>query len=170
MDRQSEFLGHFLRHQDDIRAVIGSMVRDRVACDDVFQEVALVLWRKFDEFDAARSFGAWARGIAVRKVLQSFDRNRRNPVPLAPETIEAVLAAFDESEPDARAEEEALRECLRGLPEKSRRLVELRYEAGLQLGAIAERVASTMDAVNKALSRIRVELRKCVDKRLAEAG
>ena len=48
-DRQARFLGLFLKHQDDMRAVIGSFIRDRSAAEDVFQEMALTLWKKFDE-------------------------------------------------------------------------------------------------------------------------
>ena len=169
-DMQAAFLGHFLRHQEDIRAVIASLVRDRTACDDIFQEVALTLWKKFDTYDGVHSFGAWARGIAVRKVLQSFDRVRRTPVALSPETIEAVVEAFDAEAADTPREEDALKVCLQKLPEKSRNLVRLRYDQGLRLEAMANLLASTLDAVNKALSRIRVELRKCIERQLAEAG
>ena len=169
-DKQGQFLAQFLRHQDDIRAVIASMVRDRTACDDVFQEVALVLWRKFDEFDATRSFGAWARGIAVRKVLQSFDKTRRTPIPFSPETMEAILAAFDAEEPADSLHDAALAACLGKLPDKSRTLVAMRYDEGLSLDAIARRIASTLDAVNKALSRIRSALRVCIEQQIAEAN
>ena len=79
MDRQQDFLKHFLRHQDDLRAFIGSIVRDRHACDDILQEVALVLWQKFDAYDPARSFGGWARGIAANKIMQSFAKAKRVP-------------------------------------------------------------------------------------------
>src|SRR5947209_8679153 len=44
MDDRGEFLTLFLRHQTDLRAFIGSLLRDRHARDDVFQEVALALW------------------------------------------------------------------------------------------------------------------------------
>ncbi|OQW95280.1 MAG: hypothetical protein BWK77_07790 [Verrucomicrobia bacterium A1] len=169
-DKQGQFLSHFLRHQDDIRAVIASMVRDRTACDDVFQEVAIVLWRKFEEFDATRSFGAWARGIAVRKVLQFFDKNRRTPIAFAPETMEAILAAFDSEEPADSTRDAALTQCIGKLPDKSRRLVTMRYEEGLSLDAIAQRIASTLDAVNKALSRIRTALRDCIEQQIVEAN
>ncbi len=169
MDRQAEFLTHFLRHQDDIRAVIGSMLRDPAAADDIFQDVALVLWKKYDEFDTTRSFGAWARGIAVRQVWQSFERRRRAPVPLAPETLNALLRAFDEeSESPAHAErEEALRRCIAKLPEKSRRLLEMRYEAQMKLREMAERLSTTLDATHKALSRLREALRRCIEQELA---
>lgn len=169
-DRSTEFLAHFERHQEDIRAVIGSMVRDRNAREDVFQEVALVLWKKFDEFDGVHSFGAWARGIAVRKVLQSFDRARRTPQPMDPEIVESVLTAFDETEPfpdEVPERQEALRHCIGQLPEKSRRLLDLRYEQELKLHEVAARVETTLDAAHKALSRIRDRLQDCVQKEMA---
>lgn len=170
IDRQARFLGLFLKHQDDMRAVIGSFIRDRSMADDVFQEMALTLWQKFDEFDPSRSFGAWARGIAVRKVLQRFDRNKRLPLSMDPATIEAVVEAFNDRDIHETAEmESALGHCLQTLPERSRSLVRMRYEEGLSLQTMAERISSTLDAVNKALSRIRAALRDCVEHRLAEA-
>jgi RNA polymerase sigma-70 factor (ECF subfamily) len=171
MDREAEFLKRFLTCQDDLRAVIGSMLRDRHLREDVFQDVAVVLWRKFDEYDPSRPFGAWARGIAVRKVLQTYDKSRRLPIAFAPETIDVLLRAFDEAEePDRAAEEQALRRCVEKLPEKSRRLLELRYEKALKLHEIAERIASTLDAVHKALSRMREALRRCVAREMAANG
>jgi len=170
INRQADFMVHFTKHQGDLRAVIGSMVFDRHAREDILQEVALVLWKKFDEYDGIHSFGAWARGIAVRKVLQSFDRTRRTPFPMDPETIEAVLTAYDETETEAdepTERQEALRHCLEHLPEKSRQLLDLRYEQELKLHEVAGRTGSTLDAVHKALSRIRTRLHDCVQKELS---
>jgi len=170
-DQHERFLSYFLAHQSEIEAVIGAWVRDWHARQDLLQEVALVLWQKFGEYDASRPFGAWARGITVKKVMQWFAKQHRAPLPLSPETIEAVIAAFDETAPDpdeARRIEAALAECLETLPEKSRRLVRMRYEERRTLGEIAQTIASTLDAVNKALSRIRRALRSCIEERLAE--
>jgi len=54
-----------LEHEAELRAFIGSMLRDRGLADDVFQEVALALWRQADRYDASRPFGPSARGIAA---------------------------------------------------------------------------------------------------------
>lgn len=167
MDQQAEFLSHFLKHQDDIRAFLGSIVRDRHTCDDLFQEVALTLWKKYGEFDPKRSFGAWARGIAYLKVMQSFEKWKKVPVPLSPEAVQAVMEAYEETQPESSAARAALDACLSSLPEKSRQLIALRYEQSLKLDEIAELVDSSLDAVHKALSRIRAALRKCVEQKLA---
>lgn len=170
MDRQDKFLSYFLTHQRELRAVIGSMVRDRVACDDIFQEVAMVLWKKFDQFDETRPFGAWARGIAVKKIMQSFDKNRRLPSPVDPVIIESVVDSWDDYADQQIWEEGILRRCIQKLPERSRRLVKLRYEDGLTLQGVADRLSSTLQAAHKALSRIRVGLRRCVEQEIAAEG
>jgi RNA polymerase sigma-70 factor (ECF subfamily) len=163
----NEFLPLFLNHQVGVRAFIGSLVRDAHARDDLFQEVALTLWHEFPRYDRSRSFGAWARGIAANKVLQRWHKDNRQPVPFAPEAIQALLDAYERSETREPLEAEALEHCLKQLPEKSRLLLALRYERSLKLGEIAQRLQTTLDAVHKALSRIRERLAQCVERRLA---
>jgi RNA polymerase sigma-70 factor (ECF subfamily) len=169
MDPQNQFLTLFLRHQFEIRAFIGALVRDAHAREDVFQEVALVLWHEFPRYDPSRPFGAWARGIAAKKVLQRWHKDNRAPVPFAPETIQALLDAYERTETDESHRAEALQQCLQTLPERSRRLLALRYEQSLGLAQIADLLRSTRDAVHKTLSRLRLRLQECVQRRLAAA-
>lgn len=166
MKDEEEFLIQFLKHQDDLRAFIGSVVRERAAREDVLQETALVLWREFERFDESRSFGAWARGIAAKKLLQRLDRGERWDKALPAEAIPVLLAAFDRTEEPFDARRDALEHCLDKLPEKSRTLLVLKYEQGHSLQQIAQHVGSTLDAVNKTLSRIRGKLRECIERRL----
>jgi RNA polymerase sigma-70 factor, ECF subfamily len=166
MDRHAQFLKLFLAHQDGVRAFIFSMLRDRQAAEDAFQETALVLWREFERYDETRSFGAWARGIAANKVLKAREQDARRGAVLSPEAIQAVAAAYDKAEPDIPREQEALRGCLERLPEKSRKLLALRYEESLGLEELARRIESTLEAVHKSLVRTRAGLMKCVEYRL----
>ena len=71
MSQHDEFLPLFLAHQGDLRAFIGALIRDAQTREDIFQNVSLTLWESFDRYDRDRSFGAWARGIAARKVLHA---------------------------------------------------------------------------------------------------
>ena len=90
-----QFLPLFLAAQSDLRAFIGATVRDRALRDDVFQEVAMGLWRTFERFDASRSFGAWARGVAARKIME--DRRVRAKLPdyCTLETLEVLSESFE---------------------------------------------------------------------------
>ena len=170
MELRDEFMRLFLRHQAEIRAFIGSLIRDRHAREDVFQEVSLILWRQFEQFDEARSFGAWARGIAANKVLQAYDKNARTPLAFSPDAVKAILEAHDRAEDEPPMQAEDLQRCIEHLPEKSRQLLAMRYEQSLKLETIAERVKSTLHAVHMALTRIRTRLAECIETRLKVPG
>jgi RNA polymerase sigma-70 factor (ECF subfamily) len=172
--RQERFLALFLPEQGTVRAFIRSIIWDRTRCEDVFQEVALVLWRELDRYDERRPFGAWARGVAAKVTLKGLRQARRTPVALSPDAIAALEAAFDqlafqESNRPVSKQQDALRHCLDRLPERARNLVHLRYHDALELADIAARVQSSPEAVRKALSRSRDALQKCVERRLRAA-
>jgi RNA polymerase sigma-70 factor (ECF subfamily) len=166
MNGQEDFLRLFLRHEGDLRAFIGSLVRDRHAREDVFQETCLTLWQEFARYDPARPFGAWARGVAANKIMRRWEKDKRFPTPFPPEAVMAVLDAYDRTEATADAGADALEQCLQRLPERSRRLLAMRYQRSLALEAIAAAVESTLEAVQKALSRIRIRLAECVREKL----
>ena len=167
---QEQFLRLLLRHEADLKAFIGSLVPDRHARDDVFQEVALALWRAADAYDPARPFGAWARGVAANTILQQRQQGARFPLAFSPAAIAAIRDAYDRTEAAAAAattpRAEALRECVDRLPAKSRELLALRYEHALDAAEIARRLGRTLDAVYQALSRLRAALEECVRRRL----
>ena len=169
MDANERFLKLLLKAQPDLKAFLASVVRDRAAADDLFQEVCLALWQSFASYDPARPFGAWARGVAGKKVLQAFEKSRRIPLAFSPRTIQAVLEAYDRGEP-AATETDGLRDCIGKLPDRSRRLLVLRYERGLKLGEMARQVGGTLDAVHKLLSRIRENLEECLRRKAASTS
>ncbi|HZE97225.1 MAG TPA: sigma-70 family RNA polymerase sigma factor [Planctomycetota bacterium] len=168
MGSHEDFLKLFLRHQDGVRAFLASVVRDRAAAEDLFQEVSLALWESFANYDPARPFGAWARGVALKKVLRGREQSRRIPLAFSPEVIQAVLDAYDRSEA-AAPDTDGLRDCISKLPPRSQGLLVLRYERSLKLGDIAKEVGSSLDAVHKTLSRIREVLQECLQRRV-QAG
>ncbi len=163
----------FLGQERDLRAYIGSLVREPAEREDVFQNVAVVLWEKFEEYNGNKgAFGAWARGIATRKVLQERRKNARFPLALPPEAIERVLEAFERTEAssgEAVRRERALAECLKALPDKSRQLMEWRYEDGVRGAKLARRMKRSVDAVYQMLSRVRTQLGGCIRGKLANS-
>lgn len=161
-----EFLTLFLANESDLRAFIGSVVADRHARDDVFQEVALALWRSFAKFDRSRRFGAWARGVAANKVLQERRKGARFPLAVPEEVIESIAGGFERTDDVAVEREEALNVCLKALPERSARLMSMRYSEGVSGAEMALRTRLSVDAVYQTLSRVRVQLEACVRRRM----
>lgn len=163
-----KFLPLFLAAQNDLRAFIGAMVRERGLRDDVFQEVAMSLWRTFDRFDQSRSFGAWARGVAARKIMEDRRLRARLPDYCTLETLEALSESFaaHEDQGSWQEREQALSYCLELLPEKSARVMSARYGLGESAESIASSMGLSLDAVYQTLSRLRRHLRECVQRRL----
>ena len=166
---RADFLKLFLEHQDDLRAFIGAVVRDSAQRDDVFQEVAMELWRGFDRYDPQRSFGAWARGVAKHRVMKHYRSEGRVPMPLSPAAVEATLNAFDAIDDFRGAAtdwKDALEACLQQMPAQSRKLLSMRYDNESDIGSIASVLRKTVDAIYQSLSRIRKQLEICVRERL----
>ncbi len=167
MSNHSEFLDLFLKHQADINAFVTSLVRERPAADDVCQDVALTLWEKFDQYDRQRSFGAWARGIAAKKVMQYWHKVSRTPIPFSEEAMQAIADAFERKPAPDSPMLDALEACLKPLPPKSQTMLRLRYGESFSVAQIAEHLSRTPAAIHKALSRLRTRIQECIQTRLA---
>ena len=169
-DAHARFMRLFMASQHDIRAFVAGGLHAWDQVDDLMQELATVLWRKFDHYDPSYAFGAWARGIARNLLLQRYAKARRDDRLLGEEALAAVEAAFGAVEADddldLDAERRALRFCLGRLGERARELVHLRYDDDLGLDAIAERTGGSYAAVKKALTRTRKQLVACCERHL----
>jgi RNA polymerase sigma-70 factor (ECF subfamily) len=168
MPSHDAFLPLFLAAQPDLRAFIGAMIRDPAAREDVFQEVSMILWKNFTHYDPARPFGAWARGVAARKILEDKRLRARLPQSCTPETLEALSHGFakDEAEATWQDREKALNYCLQLLSPRMAGIINDRYQHQRPVDLIARDAAMTVDAVYQTLSRLRRQLRECVQRRL----
>jgi RNA polymerase sigma-70 factor, ECF subfamily len=167
---QEQFLRLYLKNEDQIKAFLRILVRDRCDYDDVCQCVAMTLWRRFDKYDDSRPFGPWARGVAVKEVLQMRRESARCPTTFPAEIISELLEAFERrvaSAPAGGTRMDALKQCLDALPPQSLNCVQLRYRESFSIPDIAQRIGSTAAATQRALSRIRARLAECIDRRLS---
>ncbi len=161
-------------HSRDLELFLRSVVRDPNLVDDLFQETLLVAWRRLDDFDRTRSFGAWLRGIARNLACAPRRNHRRWGRVVEDEVLEALdkrFEAFGRLPGDDLDERlELLERCLEELTERSREAVRLRYEQELDTEAVARATASTVFAVRKILLRARERLGECFDRRLSIPG
>lgn len=160
----------FLQHASVLWGFIFGMLGDRHAADDVLQEVFLTGIERARDFRPGTSFTAWTREIARRKVFETR-RKAAHGLMLSDEAL-AVLADDNEVLDDPWANHrQALEARIKELAPRARELVELRYSPDWpDLNLIAARVSWTVGAVKVALSRARVALRECVERRLAASG
>jgi RNA polymerase sigma-70 factor, ECF subfamily len=170
MAQDLEQLGaQFLAERHVLMAFISGMVRDPGVVEDILQEVWLRLSKASRDGTQIENPGRWCRG-AARNLILHYWRQKRSAV-IVPDSsvLELVERAFDEQEADKSlwtSRKNALLECLKTLPEKSRGILTQVYEHGKPLGDIASQTGQSYGAVLMLLSRIRKGLRECVQRRV----
>lgn len=150
-----------------LRGYLLSLVPDRSLADEVFQDTLLFLWRERARFVPGTGFRAWAFRCGYFSALaKKRDRSREKAVSYPDEFFHRVAEHAERHADRAESRLAALRECLARLEASDRSLLERRY------GADAERFSRSepdrAGRLYKALSRLRLRLKLCVEKRLKD--
>jgi RNA polymerase sigma-70 factor (ECF subfamily) len=163
---QERFMRLWTESQQAVVNYIHATVRDPAAAKDLAQETALVLFRRFAEYDGERPFLAWALGVAQFQV-RGFHRDAaRSLVCFDTELLDRFTELWAETAAAASARSSALEICLKRLPARPQQMLRLRYFEELNSQEIARRLGSKSAAVRVTLQRIREQLRACVEQQL----
>ena len=115
VDRHREFLRCFTLHEPAVRAYVRRLVPRRADADDVMQDVAVVLWEKFEQFREGGDFRAWAFGVARFEVLAWLRDKGRDRLVLSQDVTELIAEETLHDEPRLARQREALETCLEKL-------------------------------------------------------
>lgn len=164
---QGEFLKRFLQDQSRLYGYVVTLLPNRSDAEEVFQETALILWEKWQDFDETREFVPWACGIA-HNVARNFLRKQGNRrVYLDEEFLRRVTAAREERQGTLDERRGALADCMAQLPAKQRDLLERCYSDQQTARDVAEQLGMTDNALYLRLRRIRRILYDCVTRRMS---
>lgn len=166
---EQEILRVLMKSRDRIAASAWVVVRDAHAAEDIFQNVVIKAMTKEVIFDAIGAVLSWAFITARREGIDWIRRHRNELPSLDTEILELLEREWLSAGNREDSRTEALRECLKELPEKSRRLLHLRYCDGHACHDVAEKLGAGLDAIYKRLSRLHLALKECVEVRLADA-
>jgi RNA polymerase sigma-70 factor (ECF subfamily) len=159
-----DFVSLFLADQRRLHRYIVTLLGRQQDAEDLLQETAAILWRKFGDFQPGTSFYAWACRAAYLNVLE-YRRQRRRDATLLDADVLEKLALFYAAE-EGTFEEfqiEALEKCLEKLIAKDRQLVERCYTTtGIRAKQVAEELNRPADSVYRSLGRIRKSLLECL--------
>ena len=164
---QERFTRLWTRAQPIVSSYVSALVPDFQTAEDLVQNVAVVLLRKFHEYDPNLPFAGWAIGVAKREVLMMRRSYARSILRYQSELVEAVADACSEMAPELERRAGVLRKCLERLRRRDREMLRYRYAESLSPGDMAKRLSESAGTVRVRLSRIRSSLRKCVERRMA---
>ncbi len=167
-DEKTEvFLRLLNQHDRWLATYVFSLVPRASDAEDILQECKVTMWKHFAKFEPGSNFRAWARQIATHQILNYRRSEKRRPNSELDEAfIEAVATEIDRRAEQLDGRADALRLCLRKLPEAHRKIVVWRYYEDCGVEEIAAKSERTVEAVYRLLSRIRVILNECVSRQI----
>jgi RNA polymerase sigma-70 factor (ECF subfamily) len=169
-EKSKSFLRLFVPNGRRLYAYILTLLPNRADADDVLQEASVVLWDKFDPRRPPDDFTAWACRIAYFKVLDFHKKSRRSRVRFSQTLLERVAETAVEHAGALQLDDrrEALAGCLEKLSPRDRDLLGRRFADGATTQSTAAQVGRSVEAVYKALAKIRQALFDCVTRTLAK--
>lgn len=164
----AEFLRLFSACHSEIKRTLIVFVANKHDAEDLLQDVSVILWERFDEFDRTRSFAAWATGIALNKARQFLrNRSRRRSWTLSEESIANLLKARTGAAELLELRYEKLEECLSEVSSKERKMLWDCYGDDIQITLWAKTYQRPEGTVRSLLHRLRQRLFECVNRKLS---
>ena len=170
MDPNSKFVRLWTRHQAEVERYLFMMIPRQADAAEVLQDVSVLLWKKWDQYDAERPFVPWAIRFAYLEVLKWRQKQAREKLVFSDALVEQLNTRFDDHCPLTEARTKALETCLTKLGDQERKWISQRYG---RHGAIKEESRKTGISMHKlyyALEKIRDNLLTCVNESMQREG
>ena len=168
---EKEILRFLMQSRERISAAAWLVVKDAHVAEDIFQNTVLKAVTKDVNFDAEAALFSWAFITARRDSLNWIRKHRRESVGFDEDILTLIHQDWQNDHLNIKGNRfEVLRDCMEELPQKSEKILRLRYFEGLSCGEIADSISITLDAVYKRISRIQNSLRKCVELKMEPGG
>jgi RNA polymerase sigma-70 factor, ECF subfamily len=162
-----QFIRMLTEHQVILQAFIMSSLGNYADTQDVLQLTNMALWKKASQFRQDAKFLPWALNVAKFEILAFMRARRRERHAFCPELVELMVDVASERSTEVTARSDALRECIKNLPERSREFLRIRYAQDQSIKQISEKTGRSIDAVKSLYLRIRRSLERCIDRRIA---
>ena len=155
----------------DVFRLAAPVLGSRSAAEDLTQEVFITVYRRLDSFDPREPFRPWLLGIAANLVRNELRRRSREDARM--ELYSHYFDAMTSRQPlqdQADAMSDALARCREKLATTASAAIRGRYDEGLGLEALADRLQRSVTATRQLLYRTRLSLRDCIESQLASEG
>lgn len=136
------------------------LMADREHAEDALQEAWIDVWRGLPRYDTSRPFRPWLLAIVGNRCRMLRRRHTVSTQSLGADLADGLLDPYDSyAEVTAREPDVALQHALARLEPEARELLELRYQAELELAEIAELYGIPLSTVKSRLYRTLAVLR-----------
>jgi RNA polymerase sigma-70 factor (ECF subfamily) len=156
------FLQLFLASEREVYRYVSALTPSRVDAEEIVQQTAIELFRKFHQFDLEQPFTPLACRFALNVAKQWLARKRRWQGVVVADLADRIADRRSQLLPAFHARLRHLDDCIDKLPGDQRRIIDSYYFRQQPILAVAADTRRTVAAVYKALQRIREALEKCI--------
>ncbi len=151
-------------HDRYLSGYVYNLIPNTTDAQDVLQDIKVALWKAFDQYEQGTNFGAWSRKVAFHRVMafrkKKAIENKR--LTFSDECLEFLAEKYPENTNHQSKQSLVLAHCVSKLKSDQQELINLRYRQELTIEETAAQTNKSIDASYRALSRIRLALRKCM--------
>ena len=135
--------------------------------EDVVQATCVVLWEKRDEFRPGTDFNSWAfRTAYFQSLALRRDLSRSKVTVFSDQMLQRLAGPAEEATLQTDNRISALRHCVAALPQADQQLIALKYAGDVTIVEQARQLGAPPARLQKSLSRLRLTLKRCIEKRL----
>ena len=169
-DQHEAFMRLFLENEHEVLRYVLALVPNLADARDIVQETAVSLWKRFDAYDPEQPFAPWACRFALNKIRHHWRREQRKQKLFEADTLEFLAARRAERADELDYRRDHLKDCPGKIPDKSRAIITGYYFREQTVEQLSDQTGRTVEAIYKALQRIRKGLLKCIETRLESDG
>ncbi|MBI1371028.1 MAG: sigma-70 family RNA polymerase sigma factor [Planctomycetes bacterium] len=163
-----QFARLFAKHEHELYRYVLTLVPHPADAEDIVQEAAADLWRKFDEYDADKPFLPWAARFAFVEVMRHRKRENVRRKYFSDAVVEALADDRLRYQQLLVQQRRALDGCLSHLKPGERELIETRYGEDKTIVELAQESGRPTNTLYVALTRLRRKLLTCLNRSLAD--
>lgn len=165
--REAVFLRQLAATYHDIYASALSIVGNGNDADDVIQEVCVVLWKNYDDFEQGTNFKKWACTVAFN-VAKAFarKRRRRRGYGMSDHALMRVAQIQAGGSELLELQRDVLQDCMQKLSDEERHFLFNCYRHSSTLAKHARDLGMSIGTVYSKVKRLRRRLVECVQRTL----
>lgn len=157
IDNKKAFETLFQKYYSELVDYLTVFTRNRVAAEDIVQQVFMNLWVKRKDLDVTRSVKGYLFIIAKRSYIDDYRGKKRRNSFIEELKEKALRDAIVEDEEILNCKLDKLRETINALPPKSQKILKLNKLHGLKYKEIALKLNVSVKTVE---SQMRIAYQK----------
>jgi RNA polymerase sigma-70 factor, ECF subfamily len=139
----------------------------RSDAEEVLQEVFTTIWRKADQYDAARAspitwLAMMTRNRSIDRLRASANQRQGGPIDLAGEIHDPAPSTLADAE--SSDERRRLEACMSQLEQQRRKLIRTAFFEGATYEELAQRSGSPLGTVKSWIRRGLAQLKACLER------